>query len=34
VVEVISIEPGWRTEHPSGTSAEWTGRRIHESAIG
>jgi 2-oxoglutarate ferredoxin oxidoreductase subunit alpha len=33
VVEVLSIEPGWRTEHPSGTSAEWTGRRIHESAI-
>jgi 2-oxoglutarate ferredoxin oxidoreductase subunit alpha len=26
VVEVLSTEPGWRTEHPSGTSGDWRGR--------
>ncbi len=25
VVEVLSAEPGWRTEHPSGTAADWAG---------
>src|SRR5262249_34299747 len=28
VVEVLSTEPGWQTEHPTGTSADWAGRRI------
>ena len=28
VVEVLSTEPGWQTEHPTGTSADWTGRRV------
>jgi len=28
VVEVLSTEPGWRTEHPSGTSGDWEGRVI------
>jgi 2-oxoglutarate ferredoxin oxidoreductase subunit alpha len=26
VVEVLSTEPGWRTDHPSGTSGDWKGR--------
>ncbi|HEY7310053.1 MAG TPA: hypothetical protein VH643_11895, partial [Gemmataceae bacterium] len=26
VVNVQSTEPGWRTDHPSGTSADWKGR--------
>jgi 2-oxoglutarate/2-oxoacid ferredoxin oxidoreductase subunit alpha len=25
-VDVVSTEPGWRTEHPSGTSADWPAR--------
>lgn len=25
VVEVLSTEPGWRTDHPTGTSSEWKG---------
>jgi 2-oxoglutarate ferredoxin oxidoreductase subunit alpha len=28
VVEVLSTEPGWRTEHPTGTSGEWAGRLV------
>jgi 2-oxoglutarate ferredoxin oxidoreductase subunit alpha len=28
VVEVLSTEPGWRTEHPSGTSGDWAGRYV------
>jgi 2-oxoglutarate/2-oxoacid ferredoxin oxidoreductase subunit alpha len=28
VVEVLSGEPGWQTEHPTGTSGDWEGRRI------
>jgi 2-oxoglutarate ferredoxin oxidoreductase subunit alpha len=28
VVEAQSLEPGWRTEHPTGTSGEWNGRRL------
>ena len=26
IVNVLSTEPGWRTDHPSGTSADWKGR--------
>ncbi len=26
VVNVQSTEPGWRTDHPSGTSGDWSGR--------
>jgi 2-oxoglutarate ferredoxin oxidoreductase subunit alpha len=29
VVEVLSREPGWQTEHPSGTSSDWKGRSLH-----
>jgi 2-oxoglutarate ferredoxin oxidoreductase subunit alpha len=25
VVDVLSIEPGWRTDHPTGTSGPWEG---------
>jgi 2-oxoglutarate ferredoxin oxidoreductase subunit alpha len=28
VVEVLSTELGWQTEHPTGTSGEWEGRKI------
>jgi 2-oxoglutarate ferredoxin oxidoreductase subunit alpha len=28
VVDVLSAEPGWQTEHPTGTSGEWSGRKI------
>jgi 2-oxoglutarate ferredoxin oxidoreductase subunit alpha len=28
VVNVQSTEPGWRTEHPTGTSGPWTGLRV------
>ncbi len=28
VVEVLSTEPGLRTEHPTGTSGDWAGRRL------
>jgi 2-oxoglutarate ferredoxin oxidoreductase subunit alpha len=24
-----STEPGWRTDHPTGTSADWAGRLVH-----
>jgi 2-oxoglutarate ferredoxin oxidoreductase subunit alpha len=27
IVEVLSQEPGWRTDHPSGTSGDWPGRQ-------
>jgi 2-oxoglutarate ferredoxin oxidoreductase subunit alpha len=26
IVIAKSVEPGWRTDHPSGTSADWSGR--------
>jgi 2-oxoglutarate ferredoxin oxidoreductase subunit alpha len=32
VVEVLSTEPGWQTEHPTGTSGEWTGRLVTAAA--
>jgi 2-oxoglutarate ferredoxin oxidoreductase subunit alpha len=28
VVNVLSTEPGWRTDHPSGTSGDWEGRLV------
>ena len=28
VVTVLSTEPGWRTDHPTGTSGDWPGRRV------
>jgi len=28
VVEVLSTEPGWQTQHPSGTSGDWEGRMV------
>jgi 2-oxoglutarate/2-oxoacid ferredoxin oxidoreductase subunit alpha len=28
LVEVLSTEPGWQTEHPTGTSGDWEGRRV------
>ena len=28
LVEVLSSEPGWRTDHPTGTSGDWAGRLI------
>jgi 2-oxoglutarate ferredoxin oxidoreductase subunit alpha len=31
VVEVLSTEPGWRTEHPSGTSGPWNGLRVSQA---
>jgi 2-oxoglutarate ferredoxin oxidoreductase subunit alpha len=32
VVEVLSTEPGWQTEHPSGTSGKWEGRMFADAA--
>src|SRR5262249_5892397 len=29
VVDVQSTEPGWRTEHPTGTSGQWRGLAVH-----
>jgi 2-oxoglutarate ferredoxin oxidoreductase subunit alpha len=34
LVEVLSTEPGWRTEHPSGTTGDWPGRRDSVAAGG
>jgi 2-oxoglutarate ferredoxin oxidoreductase subunit alpha len=31
VVDVLSMEPGWRTEHPCGTSAPWKGLLVKDS---
>jgi 2-oxoglutarate ferredoxin oxidoreductase subunit alpha len=31
VVEVLSTEPGWRTEHPCGTSAPWDGLLVADA---
>ncbi len=27
-VQVLSTEPGWRTDHPTGTSSDWAGRLV------
>jgi len=32
IVEVLSTEPGWQTEHPTGTSGEWAGRLVPATA--
>ena len=34
VVDVLSTEPGWRTEHPSGTSGDWVGRLVGAASRG
>jgi 2-oxoglutarate ferredoxin oxidoreductase subunit alpha len=28
VVDVLSAEPGWRTDHPTGTTGPWAGLRV------
>jgi 2-oxoglutarate ferredoxin oxidoreductase subunit alpha len=28
IVDVLSTEPGWQTEHPTGTAGDWEGRRV------
>ncbi|OFW28101.1 MAG: hypothetical protein A3H97_14395 [Acidobacteria bacterium RIFCSPLOWO2_02_FULL_65_29] len=28
LVNVLSTEPGWRTDHPTGTSGDWAGRLV------
>ena len=28
LVTVLSTEPGWRTDHPTGTSGDWAGRLV------
>jgi 2-oxoglutarate ferredoxin oxidoreductase subunit alpha len=33
VVQVLSTEPGWRTDHPTGTSGDWAGRLVGAAAI-
>ena len=33
VVEVVSTEAGWRTEHPTGTSGDWAGRHVAPAGI-
>ena len=32
VVEVLSTEPGWQTEHPTGTTGDWPGRPVRVGA--
>ena len=32
LIEVLSTEAGWRTEHPTGTSGDWAGRRVTPAA--
>ena len=32
VVDVLSSEPGWRTDHPTGTSGPWHGMRVGEES--
>ena len=32
VVDVLSTEPGWRTDHPTGTTGPWPGLRIEDES--
>ena len=32
LVRVLSTEPGWRTDHPTGTSGNWAGRLVGSTA--
>jgi 2-oxoglutarate ferredoxin oxidoreductase subunit alpha len=32
LIEVLSTEAGWRTEHPTGTTGDWAGRRVAATA--
>jgi len=34
LVEVLSTEPGWQTEHPTGTSGDWKGREARVLGAG
>ena len=34
LIEVLSTEAGWRTEHPTGTSGDWAGRRVAAATAG
>jgi 2-oxoglutarate ferredoxin oxidoreductase subunit alpha len=29
LVQVLSTEPGWRTDHPTGTTGDWAGRLVN-----
>jgi 2-oxoglutarate/2-oxoacid ferredoxin oxidoreductase subunit alpha len=31
LVQVLSTEPGWQTEHPTGTNGDWSGRLVGEA---
>ena len=33
VVDVVSHEAGWRTEHPTGTSGDWAGRHVASAIV-
>jgi 2-oxoglutarate ferredoxin oxidoreductase subunit alpha len=33
VVEVLSTEPGWQTEHPTGTAGDWVGRLVTAAPV-
>jgi len=33
VVEVLSTEAGWQTEHPTGTSGDWAGRLVPTASV-
>ena len=33
LVEVISTEPGWRTDHPTGTSGTWAGLKVERPGV-
>jgi 2-oxoglutarate ferredoxin oxidoreductase subunit alpha len=33
VVDVLSTEAGWQTEHPTGTEGDWAGRLVPAAAV-
>jgi 2-oxoglutarate ferredoxin oxidoreductase subunit alpha len=33
IVDVISTEPGWRTDHPTGTSGTWSGLKVKKPNV-